>query len=158
MQEIRPCLAFSDQAEEAVNFYVSVFPDSEILSTVRSDGTSPIPEGKLLNATFRLGGREYTAMDGGPQFSFSEGFSLVATCETQRELDEVWGRLCDGGEEGPCGWCKDRFGVSWQVVPSQLGDMMANPTGGDTAKLMQALLGMHKIDVAALQRAYGSPS
>jgi len=152
--QVRPCLTFQDRAEEAVNFYVSVFPNSRLVSLVRSEIDGPIPKGKLLNATFELDGREFTAFDGGPSFRFTEGISLVATCQTQEELDEVWSRLSEGGEEGPCGWLKDRFGVSWQVVPAALGEMMADPKGGDTAKLMEALLKMGKLDIAALARAY----
>ena len=152
--QVRPCLTFQDRAEEAVNFYVSVFPNSRLVSLVRSEIDGPIPKGKLLNATFELDGREFTAFDGGPSFRFTEGISLVATCQTQEELDEVWSRLSEGGEEGPCGWLKDRFGVSWQVVPAALGQMMSDPKGGDTAKLMEALLKMGKLDIAALARAY----
>jgi predicted 3-demethylubiquinone-9 3-methyltransferase (glyoxalase superfamily) len=158
VQDIRPCLTFNDRAEEAVNFYVSLFRDSKVLSMVRSDGKGPIPEGKLLHATFELGGREFTAFDGGPTFSFTEGFSLVATCDTQQEIDEVWARLSEGGEEGPCGWLKDRFGVSWQVVPAALGEMMGDPTSGNTAKVMEAMLKMQKLDIATLRRAYVSDS
>ena len=121
---------------------------------MRSEG-GPIAKGKVLHATFELDGREFTAMDGGPSFSFTEGFSLVATCETQQELDEIWRRLSeDGGEEGPCGWLKDRFGVSWQVLPRALGEMMGDPRSGNPGKVMEALLKMGKIDIAALEQAY----
>lgn len=154
-ESVRPCLTFEDRAEEAVNLYVSLFANSRVVSLVRSDGSGPIPAGKLLHASFELDGREYTAFDGGPAFSFSEGISLVATCNTQEELDEVWARLAAGGEEGPCGWLKDRFGVSWQVVPAALGEMMSDPKSGNSAAVMQALLKMGKIDIATLRKAYG---
>ncbi len=106
--------------------------------------------------SFVLDGQEYTAFDGGPSFSFTEGFSLVATCETQAELDEIWARLTEGGEEGPCGWLKDRFGVSWQVVPASLGKMMTDAKSGNPAKMMEALLQMKKLDIATLEQAYRS--
>jgi predicted 3-demethylubiquinone-9 3-methyltransferase (glyoxalase superfamily) len=154
--QVRPCLTFQDRAEEAVNFYVSVFPNSRVVNIVRSDGSGPIPEGKLLHATFELDGREFTAFDGGPSFTFTEGISLVATCQTQDELDEIWSRLSDGGEEGPCGWLKDRFGVSWQVVPAVLGEMLANRQGGNSAKVMEEVLKMGKLDIATLELAYAS--
>jgi predicted 3-demethylubiquinone-9 3-methyltransferase (glyoxalase superfamily) len=151
-------LTFSDRAEEAVNFYVSLFRNSKVLSLLRSDGKGPIPAGTLLHATFQLDGREFTAFDGGPSFSFTDGFSLVVTCETQQEIDEMWARLSEGGEEGPCGWLKDRFGVSWQVVPAALGQMLGDPTSGNSAKAMEAMLKMRKLDIATLRRAYGSGS
>src|SRR6202521_1790111 len=114
VQSVRPCLTFKERAEEAVNFYVSVFPNSRIRSMLRADANGPLPKGSLWHASFELDGQEYTAFDGGASFVFTEAFSFVATCETQAELDEIWARLTDGGEEGPCGWLKDRFGVSWQ--------------------------------------------
>ena len=158
VQTVRPCLTFSDRAEEAVNFYVSLFRNSKVLGLLRSDGKGPLPEGKLLHASFQLDGQEYTAFDGGPSFSFTEAFSLVVTCETQEEIDEMWARLSDGGEEGPCGWLKDRFGVSWQVVPAALGQMMGDPASGNPARVMEALLKMRKLDIAKLRHAYRSGS
>ncbi|MEA2634688.1 MAG: hypothetical protein QOH92_1455 [Chloroflexota bacterium] len=154
VQSVRPCLTFKDHAEEAVNFYVSVFPNSRVNSMLRSDGNGPLPKGSLWHASFELDGQEYTAFDGGPSFAFTEAFSLVATCETQAELDEIWTRLSDGGEEGPCGWLKDRFGVSWQVVPAALGAMMSDAKSGNPAKMMEALLKMRKLDIATLEQAY----
>jgi len=157
VQSVRPCLTFKERGEEAVNFYVSVFPNSRVVSILRSDGNGPLPKGSLWHASFLLDGQEYTAFDGGPSFGFSEAFSLVATCETQAELDEIWARLTEGGgEEGPCGWLKDRFGVSWQVVPAALGQMMSDPKSGSPAKMMEALLKMRKLDIATLERAYRS--
>ena len=158
VQSVRPCLTFKDRTEEAVNFYVSLFPNSKLLSLLRSDGNGPLPKGSVLHASFQLDGQEYTAFDGGPSFSFTEAFSFVATCETQEEIDETWSRLSAGGEEGPCGWLKDRFGVSWQVVPAALGRMMGDPKSGNPAKMMEALLKMGKLDLATLERAYRSGS
>ena len=158
VQSVRPCLTFKDRTEEAVNFYVSLFPNSKVLSLLRSDGNGPLPKGSVLHASFQLDGQEYTAFDGGPSFSFTEAFSFVATCETQEEIDETWSRLSAGGEEGPCGWLKDRFGVSWQVVPAALGRMMGDPKSGNPAKMMEALLKMGKLDLATLERAYRSDS
>ncbi len=156
VQSVRPSLTFEKGTEEAVNFYVSLFPNSKVLSLLRSQGGS-VPEGNVLHASFLLDGQEYTAFDGGPSFKFTEAFSFVATCETQDELDATWARLtADGGEEGPCGWLKDRFGVSWQVVPASLGTMMSDPRSGNPGKMMEALLKMRKLDMATLERAYRS--
>jgi predicted 3-demethylubiquinone-9 3-methyltransferase (glyoxalase superfamily) len=156
MNAVTPSLTFKDHAEEAITLYTSVIKNSRIGHIMRSDGGStPLPKGTVLHASFELDGREFTAMDGGPSFSFSEGFSMVATCDTQDELDNVWKRLSsDGGEEGRCGWLKDRFGVSWQVIPRALGEMMGHPEAGNPGKLMEALLKMDKIDIATLKRAY----
>jgi len=157
MQPIRPCLVFTDRAEEAIDFYVSLFEGARVIDKMVSDGTTPIPAGKLLHATFELGGQQYTAFDGGETFSFSEAFSLVATCDTQEEIDHVWAKLiADGGEPGPCGWCKDRFGLSWQVAPAELGRMLSDPASGNSAAATQAMLQMGKLDIAALRRAYES--
>jgi predicted 3-demethylubiquinone-9 3-methyltransferase (glyoxalase superfamily) len=159
VQSVRPCLTFKSGAEAAVNFYVSLFPNSKVLSLLRAEANGPLPEGSVLHASFELDGQEYTAFDGGPAFTFTEAFSLVATCETQAEIDDVWARLtADGGEEGPCGWLKDRFGVSWQVVPAALGRMMSDPASGSPAKMMEALLKMRKLNIVTLERAYRSGS
>ena len=158
VQNVRPSLTFKEGTEDAVTFYVSLFPNSKVLSLLRATAGGPLPEGSVLHASFVLDGQEYTAFDGGPSFSFTEAFSFVATCETQEEIDEVWARLTDGGEEGPCGWLKDRWGVSWQVVPSALGQMMSDPKSGNPAKVMEALLNMRKLDLAALEQAYRSGS
>jgi predicted 3-demethylubiquinone-9 3-methyltransferase (glyoxalase superfamily) len=153
---VRPCLTFVDRAEEAVKLYVSIFPNSKItnLTRVESDG-GPIPKGKLLSAIFELDGREFRAFDGGESFSFSEGISLDVTCKTQEEVDRYWTKLTEnGGEEGPCGWLKDRFGVSWQIVPEQLGQMLTDSKSGNSEAAMQAMLKMKKLDIATLQKAY----
>jgi predicted 3-demethylubiquinone-9 3-methyltransferase (glyoxalase superfamily) len=158
-QTVRPCLTFPARAEEAINFYVSLFPNSKVTSMLRSNGSNgPLPEGALLHAAFELDGQEYTAFDGGPSFAFSEAFSLVATCDTQDQLDELWSGLSEGGAEGRCGWLVDRFGVSWQVVPAALGRMMGDPVSGNPGKLMEALLKMNKLDIATLEHAYRSGS
>ena len=157
VRNVVPCLTFKDQAEAAVNLYVSVFKNSKIKDIVRSTTDGPIPKGKVMHASFELNGREYTAFDGGPHFTFTEGFSLVATCDTQEELDTVWRRLSEnGGKEGPCGWLTDPFGVSWQVLPTSLGRMMSDSKSGNPGKVMEALLKMGKLDIATLERAYKS--
>jgi predicted 3-demethylubiquinone-9 3-methyltransferase (glyoxalase superfamily) len=154
MNAVTPSLTFKDRAEEAIKLYTSVIKNSKINSVMRSDGTG-LPKGSVLHASFELDGREFTAMDGGPSFSFTEGFSLVATCDTQEEIDDIWKRLSsNGGEEGRCGWLKDRFGVSWQVVPRALGEMMGHPESGNSGKVMEALLKMGKLDIATLRQAY----
>jgi predicted 3-demethylubiquinone-9 3-methyltransferase (glyoxalase superfamily) len=148
-------LTFSDRAEEAVKFYVSVFPNSKVLSMMRSESDGPLAKGSLLNATFELDGREFLAFDGGPHFQFSDGISLMVTCETQAEIDRYWTRLTEGGgEEGQCGWLKDRFGVSWQIVPAVLGDLLGDSKSGNSEAATQAMLKMKKLDIAELERAY----
>lgn len=156
MNAVTPSLTFKDHAEDAIKLYTSVIKNSKIGNIMRSEGDStPLAKGTVLHASFELDGREFTAMDGGPSFSFSEGFSMVATCDTQEELDNIWKRLSsDGGEEGRCGWLKDRFGVSWQVVPRALGEMMGDHKSGNPGKVMEALLKMDKLDIATLKQAY----
>jgi len=157
---VRPCITFKDRAEEAVNFYVSLFPNSKILSIARveTDG-GPIPKGKLLNATFELDGREFLAFDGGDAFNFTEGISILVNCKTQEEVDRYWTKLtANGGEEGPCGWLKDRFGLSWQIVPEVLGQMLTDTRSGNAEACMKAMMKMKKLDIATLEKAYkGSP-
>ena len=153
MNSVVTSLSFKEHAEDAMKLYVSAIKNSRINSAMRGDGVG-VPKGALLHGSFELDGREFTAMDGGPSFSFAEGISLVATCETQEELDNVWKRLSEGGEPGPCGWLKDRFGVSWQVIPRALGEMMSDPKSGNSGKVMEALLKMGKIDIATLRQAY----
>jgi predicted 3-demethylubiquinone-9 3-methyltransferase (glyoxalase superfamily) len=153
---VRPCLTFKDRAEEAVKLYISVFPNSKItnLTRVETDG-GPIPKGKLLNATFELDGREFLAFDGGETFNFAEGISLMVNCKTQEEVDRYWRALtAGGGEEGPCGWLKDPFGVSWQIVPEALGKMLSDPTSGNAEACMNAMMKMKKLDIATLEKAY----
>ena len=154
IESITTCLAFKDRAEEAVRFYVSVFPDSKIVSLSRSEGDSPIPRGKLMGATFRLLGRVFTAFDAGPAFSFSIGMSLMVLCRTQAAIDRLWEKLSQGGEKGPCGWLTDKFGLSWQIVPSALGKMLTDSKHGDSEAAMKAMLKMGKLDIETLERAY----
>ncbi|HEX9566337.1 MAG TPA: VOC family protein [Thermoplasmata archaeon] len=153
-QKITTFLTFSDQAEEAVKRYVSIFKNSRIISMVRGEAGGPIVKGKVLNATFELDGARFMAMDGGPYFSFAQGTSLFVRCDTQEEIDRLWQGLSEGGEKQPCGWLKDKFGVSWQIVPSVLGEMMSDPKSGNSAKVMEALLKMSKIDIKILTKAY----
>lgn len=154
---IRPCIVFVDRAEEAINFYVSLFPNSKVLSITRSDADGPVAKGKVMGATFELDGREYLAFDGGPTFNFSEGFSLMVMCKTQEEVDRYWSSLTEsGGEEGPCGWLKDRFGLSWQIVPEALTQMLSDSKSGNSHAALQAMLKMKKLDISGLERAYRS--
>lgn len=156
-QKITTFLTFEDRAEDAVKLYVSLFKDSRIFNIVRSDADGPIAKGKLLNATFELDGQRFMAMDGGPYFSFAQGISLFVSCDTQEEIDRLWEKLSEGGEKQPCGWLKDKFGVSWQIIPSVLGEMMTDPDSGNSGAVMEALLKMSKIDIRTLQRAYAQP-
>jgi predicted 3-demethylubiquinone-9 3-methyltransferase (glyoxalase superfamily) len=156
MKKITTFLTFNDQAEEAVNRYVSIFKNSKIVSIVRTEEEGgPVAKGKVLHAAFELDGQPFMAMDGGPYFSFAQGTSLFVNCETQGEIDELWEKLSKGGEKQPCGWLKDKFGVSWQVVPSVLGEMMQDPKSGNSGKVMEALMKMSKIDIKTLTQAYG---
>jgi len=153
-QKITTFLTFNDQAEEAVKRYVSIFKNSRIVSMVRGEAGGPIAKGQMLNATFELDGARFMAMDGGPYFTFAQGTSLFVSCDTQEEIDRLWERLSEGGEQQPCGWLKDKFGVSWQIVPSILAEMMSDPKSGNSAKVMEVLLEMTKIEIETLTRAY----
>jgi predicted 3-demethylubiquinone-9 3-methyltransferase (glyoxalase superfamily) len=157
---IKPCIVYADNAEEAIHFYVSLFPNSKVLSIQRAEADNgPVKKGQVLGATFQLDGREYLTFDGGPTFTFTEGFSLMVTCKDQAEVDKYWNAFtANGGEEGPCGWCKDRFGLSWQIVPEVLTKMLGDSQHGDSQAALAAMLKMKKIDIAALERAYkGTP-
>ena len=156
VQSVIPVLVFREGTEEAVNLYVSLLPNSRVVNMVRSEG-GMIPAGKVMHATFELDGRSYNAFDGGETFEFSEGFSMMVTCSSQDEIDRLWDALtADGGEPGRCGWLKDRFGLSWQVIPADLGEMLGNPAGGNTQKAGAAMMTMNKLDIAALRAAYES--
>ena len=158
MQGVRPHLGFAEKGEEAIKFYVSLIPNSRVIDIQRYGEGGPMPAGSLMWATFELAGRAYSAFDGGPSFRFAEGFSLFVTCDTQGEIDRLWEAFSDSGEEGQCGWIKDRYGLSWQVVPSAVAEMMAHPEAGDAGRMMQALLKMKKLDIATLRAAYeGAP-
>ena len=154
MQKVTPFLWFDNQAEEAMNFYVSLFKDSKIVSVSRYEVDAPESPGKVLTATFRLAGQEFMAFNGGPHFKFNEAISLFVNCETQEEVDELWEKLSDGGEISQCGWLKDRYGLSWQIVPTALGEMLGDPDPKKAQSVMQAMLQVTKIDIAALRRAY----
>ena len=154
MQTINACLWFDGQAEEAANFYVSVFKNSRILGTNYYAEGLPRPAGSVLTVRFVLDGEEFVALNGGPQFKFSPAVSFVANCETQEEVDLLWRKLSEGGEEGQCGWLTDRFGVSWQVVPTALMEMLNSTDTTATQRAMNALIKMRKLDIATLQRAY----
>lgn len=154
MSKITPFLTFNDQAEEAVSLYVSLFKNSKILSINRFGEGSPMPAGTVMTVSFVLDGQEFTALNGGPQFTFTDGFSLFVNCETQAEVDELWEKLSAGGEKGRCGWLKDKFGVSWQIIPSALGQLLGDKDPRKAQNVMQAMLQMTKIDIAALKRAY----
>ena len=154
MRKITPFLWFDNQAEEAMNFYVSLFKNSRVLSVSRYGEGGPAPAGTVMTATFQLDGQEFTALNGGPYFKFNEAISLFVNCETQEEVDDLWEKLTDGGELSQCGWLKDRYGLSWQIVPTALGEMLGDKDPKKAQSVMQAMLQMTKIDIAALQRAY----
>lgn len=151
-QKITPFLWFDTQAEEAANFYTSVFKNSRILHVSRYGDAGPGPKGSAMVVNFQLAGQEFTALNGGPRFKFSEAFSFVVNCESQREIDDYWTKLtAGGGQESMCGWLKDKFGFSWQIVPTELGKLMSNPQKAN--RVMEALLKMRKLDVAVLKAA-----
>jgi predicted 3-demethylubiquinone-9 3-methyltransferase (glyoxalase superfamily) len=160
MPTIRPCLWFDGQAEEAAHFYTSMFPGSEVLSVMRSPADNPsTTAGEVLLVVFTISGQPFTALNGGPQFTFSEAVSFEIDCADQSEVDRYWEALVEGGgEHGPCGWLKDRFGVSWQVVPRQMSDYLEGPDPAGNRRAMEAMLAMGKLDIEALRRAYeGTP-
>jgi len=151
--KITPCLWFDTQGEEAANFYTSIFKNSRIVAVARYTAAGPRPEGTVMMVTFELDGQEFIALNGGPEFTFDEAISFQVNCEDQAEVDYFWERLSEGGEEGPCGWLKDRFGLSWQIVPTEMNDIV---NGDDDAKLeraMRAMLTMGKIDLGEMRRA-----
>jgi predicted 3-demethylubiquinone-9 3-methyltransferase (glyoxalase superfamily) len=153
-QKITPMLWFNDQAEAAANFYISVFNNSKILDVARYGEAGPGPEGSVMVVSFQLDGQEFTALNGGPQFTFSEAISFVIDCQTQDDVDYFWEKLTDGGEPGPCGWLKDKFGLSWQVVPAIAIEMMQDKDREKANRVMQAVYQMSKIDIATLEKAY----
>ena len=154
MQKIVPFLWFNDQAEEAMNHYISIFPDSKAVRIMRYGDAGPGPKGTVMSVTFQLAGQEFMALNGGPQFKFTEAISLFVNCETQAEVDELWEKLSEGGEGGPCGWLQDKYGLSWQIVPTALGEMLQDKDAEKANRVMQAMLQMSKIDIAGLRRAY----
>src|SRR5438309_2487058 len=158
LQRITPFLWFDHQAEEAAKFYVSIFKNSRITSVARYDDeaaqASGRPKGSVMTVAFELDGQEFTALNGGPLFEFTEAISLVVNCETQEEVDHFWEKLSAGGQEVQCGWLKDRFGVSWQVVPTVLSEMLQDKDAQKAKRVMSAMLKMKKLDIAELKRAY----
>lgn len=153
-QKITTFLSYDNQAEEAAQLYVSVFKNSRIGKITRYGAGAPMPEGMAMTITFILDGQEFVALNGGPHFKFTDGISLSVDCQSQEEIDTYWAKLTAGGEPGPCGWLKDRFGLSWQINPSILGEMLSDPDPEKAARVMQAMMQMTKIDIDALQRAY----
>ena len=153
MQKITTFLTFVDQAEEAVEHYTSIFENSRILSKSYYGEAGPGEQGSLMTASFELEGQEFVALNGGSSFTFSQGISLLVTCETQEEVDEYWEKLSAGGEPGPCGWLTDKFGVSWQIVPRALPQLLGDPDREKANRVMSAMLGMQKIEIAGLEEA-----
>jgi predicted 3-demethylubiquinone-9 3-methyltransferase (glyoxalase superfamily) len=153
MQKITPFLWFDHQAEEAANFYTSLFKNSKITGVSRYGEGSPGPAGSVMTISFQLDGQDFTALNGGPLFLFTEAISFVVNCETQAEVDHLWEQLTAGGEESQCGWLKDRFGVSWQIVPTALGSILGDPDPEKARRAMEAMLKMKKLDIVELQRA-----
>lgn len=152
-QKVTPFLWFDDNAEEATNFYVSIFKNSKVLSVVRYGEAGPGVAGTVMTIVFRLDGQEFIALNAGPQFTFSEAISFVIDCQTQEKVDQFWEKLSEGGEKGQCGWLKDKFGLSWQVVPTVLGELMQDDDPEKVNRVMQAMLQMTKLDIATLEHA-----
>ncbi len=152
-QKITPFLWFDNNAEEAMNFYTSIFKNSKIGSVSRY-GEGPGQAGTVMTATFTLNGQDFMALNGGPQFKFTEAISFFVNCETQEEVDDLWEKLSEGGEKGQCGWLKDKFGVSWQIVPTALGELLGDKDPEKSKRVMEAMLQMHKIDIGKLKQAY----
>ena len=153
MQKITPCLWFDTEGEEAAAFYTSVFPNSRIVRVARYGSAGPRPEGTVMTVSFELAGQEFLALNGGPEFTFNEAISFQVSCENQEEVDAFWSSLAEGGEEGPCGWLKDKFGVSWQIVPTVLPQLLSDPDREKSQRVMQAMLKMKKIEIDALEQA-----
>jgi predicted 3-demethylubiquinone-9 3-methyltransferase (glyoxalase superfamily) len=154
MQKITPCLWFDNQAEEAVNFYISIFKNSKRTRVSHYGKSGPQPEGTVMTLTFELDGQEFMALNGGPHFKFNEAISFVVNCKTQEELDDYWEKLSAGGEKVQCGWLRDKYGVSWQIVPTIIGDIFQDKDPAKTQRVMDALLKMVKLDIKALKQAY----
>jgi predicted 3-demethylubiquinone-9 3-methyltransferase (glyoxalase superfamily) len=157
MQKITPFLWFDGNAEEAAKHYVSIFKNSRIVNRMYYGEAGPGPAGSVMSVTFELDGQEFFALNGGPQFKFTEAISFFVDCKTQEEVDELWERLAAGGQKSRCGWLKDKFGLSWQIVPSGLGEMLQDKDPKRSGRVMQALMQMEKLDIAALKGAYGQP-
>lgn len=158
MQKITTFLTFDDQAGEAAKLYTSLFENSKIVSTRRYGDAGPGPKGAVMTVAFQLAGQDFFALNGGPSFRFTQGISLFVNCETQAEVDELWEKLSEGGEKGRCGWLTDRFGVSWQIVPSVLGRMLSDKDAEKSNRVMNAMMQMGKLDIGALEQAYAGRS
>jgi predicted 3-demethylubiquinone-9 3-methyltransferase (glyoxalase superfamily) len=154
MQKITPFLWFDGKAEEAINFYVSIFKNSKVGRVTRYGDGGPGPKGSVMSAGFQLEGQEFLALNGGPQFTFTPAISFFVNCETQQEVDELWDKLSEGGKKERCGWLKDKYGLSWQIIPSALSKLLADPDPVKAKRVMIAMLQMDRIDLAGLQRAY----
>lgn len=154
MPKITPFLWFDTQAEEAAKFYVSIFKNSRILEISRYGAAGPGPKGSVMTVRFELDGQEFIGLNGGPHFKFTEAISLYVDCKTQEEVDQHWEKLLEGGGEVQCGWLKDKYGLSWQVIPKVLGEMLSDPDPAKSKRVMQAMLQMKKIDIAGLRKAY----
>ncbi|NUO78913.1 VOC family protein [candidate division KSB1 bacterium] len=154
MQKITPFLWFDHQAEEAAKFYVSLFKNSSILKIARYGEAGPEPAGTVMTVEFQLDGQEFVALNGGPRFKFNESVSFVVNCETQKEVDAFWEKLSAGGQKSRCGWLKDQYGLSWQIVPTILHELASDPDPAKSQRVMQAMLQMDKLDLKALQQAY----
>jgi predicted 3-demethylubiquinone-9 3-methyltransferase (glyoxalase superfamily) len=154
MQKITPFLWFDGKAEEAMNFYTAIFANSKVVSVMRYGDAGPGPKGTVMSATFQLLGQEFIALNGGPHFEFSPAISFFVTCKTQQEVDELWEKLVAGGKPNQCGWLTDRFGLSWQIVPAILGEMLQDADAEKSSRVMRAMLAMVKLDIAGLERAY----
>jgi predicted 3-demethylubiquinone-9 3-methyltransferase (glyoxalase superfamily) len=153
MHQITPCLWFDTEGEEAAKHYTSVFPNSKIVDVARYGAAGPRPEGTVMTVSFELDGQKFVALNGGPEFTFNEAISFQVSCKTQEEVDRFWSRLSEGGEEGPCGWLKDKYGVSWQIVPTALPELLGDPDPEKSQRVMQAMLKMKKIEIGALEQA-----
>ncbi len=153
MRKVTPCLWFDTEGEDAAKFYTSVFPNSKILEVARYGSAGPRPEGTVMTVNFELDGQEFVALNGGPDFTFSEAVSFQVNCESQEEVDTYWSKLSEGGEEGPCGWLKDKFGLSWQIVPARLPELLSDPDREKSQRVMAAMLNMRKIEIDALEKA-----
>src|SRR2546422_188722 len=153
-QKITTFLWFDGKAEEAARHYTSIFKNSKILSVTRYGDAGPGPRGSVMTVTFQLEGQEFIALNGGPQFKFTEAISLLVNCDTQKEVDELWSKLTGGGEEGPCGWLKDKFGLSWQIVPSALFKMIQDQDPGKSKRVMEAMFQMKNSEIGEMERAY----
>lgn len=154
MQKIMPCLWFDNQAEEAVNLYTSLFKNSRLLSVARYGEAGPGPKDSVMTITFELEGQPFMALNGGPHYTFSPAISFYVDCATQEEVDELWEKLSEGGEIDQCGWLRDKFGVSWQIVPAVLGELMQDKDPEKARRVTEAMLQMKKLDIKALQQAY----